>query len=153
MGEDSVKPFIGYKGKWAIILALTSNMGATTLQFTEDKFGGLMLLEKVIKNAKQWGTVDNIMFVAGATKPDWLKDVRQQAPDHFLLIPGVGAQGGNLAEIAKIAMNDRCGLIVNSSRDIIFADSSENFAELAAQKAAELQQEMSALLLEKGIIK
>lgn len=152
MGEDSVKPFIGYKDKWAIILALTSNMGASSFQFTEDKYGGFMLFERVIKQSKKWGNTDNIMYVVGATKADMLKYVRNIAPDHFLLIPGVGAQGGSLSETANMAMNEKCGLLVNSSRDIIFADSSENFAELAAQKAVELQQEMASLLSEKGLV-
>jgi len=152
MGDDSIKPFIGYKDKWVIILALTSNQGASAFQFTEDKYGGLMLFEKVISYSKKWGTVDNIMYVVGATKADLMKDVRRQAPDHFLLIPGVGAQGGSLAEIAKSGMNDQCGLLVNASRSIIFADSSENFAEIAAQKAMEMQQEMAKLLAEKFLI-
>ena len=152
MGEDSVKPFIGYKDKWAIILALTSNQGASNFQFTEDKYGGLMLFEKVINQSKTWGTTDNIMYVVGATRADMLKNVRRIVPDHFLLIPGVGAQGGSLTETANAGMNDKCGLLVNSSRGIIFADSSENFAEIAAQKAMELQQEMALLLKEKGLI-
>ena len=153
MGEDSVKPFIGYKNKWAIILALTSNRGASTFQFTEDKFGGLMLFEKVINYSKEWGTTDNIMYVVGATKADMLKDVRRLVPDHFLLIPGVGAQGGSLSETARAGMNDQCGLLVNSSRAIIFADNSENFAGSAAQKAMEMQQEMAYLLTEKNVIR
>jgi len=151
MGEDSVKPFIGYKDKWAIILALTSNQGASTFQYTEDKYGGLMLFEKVINYSKNWGTTDNIMYVVGANRADMLKEVRRLAPEHFLLIPGVGAQGGSLSEIARAGMNSRCGLLVNSSRAIIFADSSENFAEAAAQKAEEMQLEMSSLLAEKGL--
>jgi orotidine-5'-phosphate decarboxylase len=146
MGEDSVKPFIGYKDKWVIILALTSNPGASTFQYTEDKYGGLMLFEKVINCSKNWGNTDNIMYVAGATRADMLKEIRRMAPDHFLLIPGIGAQGGSLAETAEYGMNDKCGLLANSSRGIIFADSSENFAELAAKKALELQQEMAGLL-------
>ena len=153
MGEDSIKPFIGYKDKWAIILVLTSNNGASSFQFTEDKYGGLMLFEKVINYSKYWGTTDNIMYVVGATKADLLKDVRRHAPNHFLLIPGVGAQGGSLSETAQAGMNDQCGLLVNSSRGIIFADSSENFAEIASQKAMEMQQEMAFLMSEKGIIK
>ena len=152
MGEDSVKPFIGYKDKWAIILALTSNQGASSFQFTEDKFGGLMLFEKVISYSKNWGNADNMMYVVGATRTDMLNEVRRFVPDHFLLIPGVGAQGGSLAETAQAGMNDHCGLLVNSSRAIIFADSSENFAAIAAQKALEMQQEMASLLTEKGII-
>ena len=152
MGEDSVKPFIGYKDKWAIILALTSNQGASSFQFTEDKFNGLCLFEKVINYSKNWGNKDNIMYVVGATKVDYLKDVRRIVPDHFLLIPGVGAQGGSLTETAQAGLNEQCGLLVNSSRGIIFADSSENFAGIAAQKAMEMQQEMAYLLTEKGII-
>ena len=152
MGEDSIKPFIGYKDKWAIILALTSNRGASTLQFTEDRHGGMMIFEKVLNYSKNWGTTDNIMYVVGATRADLMKDVRRLAPDHFLLVPGVGAQGGSLSEIAQAGMNEKCGLLVNSSRDIIFADSSENFAEVAAQKASDLQLEMANLLNEKGIV-
>ena len=153
MGEDSIKPFTDYRGKWAIILALTSNQGAGTFQYTEDKYGGLMLFEKVIERSKSWGNTDNMMYVVGATRTNMLKDVRRLAPDHFLLIPGVGAQGGSLSEVADAAMNDKCGLLVNSSRSIIFADTSENFAEIAAQKAMEMQQEMAGLLSNKGIIK
>ena len=149
MGEDSVKPFIGYKDKWAIILALTSNQGASNFQYTEDRYGSLMLFEKVISHSKNWGNTDNIMYVVGANRTDMLKEVRRIAPDHFLLIPGVGAQGGSLSETARTGMNDQCGLLVNSSRSIIFADSSENFAEIAAQKAMEMQQEMASLLAEK----
>ena len=152
MGEDSVKPFIGFKDKWAIILALTSNQGASTLQYTEDRYGGLMLFEKVISYSKHWGNIDNIMYVVGANRADMLKEVRRLVPEHFLLIPGVGAQGGSLSEIAQAGMNNHCGLLVNASRSIIFADNSENFAEIAAQKAEELQQEMASLLAEKFLV-
>ena len=152
MGEDSVKPFIGYKDKWAIILALTSNRGAETFQFTEDRYGGYVLFEKVINQSKSWGSTDNIMYVVGATKAELIKDVRRLVPDHFLLVPGIGAQGGSLYETAKAGMNAQCGLLVNASRSIIFADSSENFAEAAAQKAAEIQEEMVNLLNDKGIV-
>jgi orotidine-5'-phosphate decarboxylase len=152
MGEDSVKPFTEYRDKWAIILALTSNHGASNFQFTEDKYSGLMLFEKVIEHSKNWGTFDNMMYVVGATQVDMLKDVRRMAPRHFLLVPGVGAQGGNLAETALAGLNERCGLLVNSSRAIIFADDSEKFAEVAAQKAMDMQQEMAFLLAERGII-
>ena len=152
MGEDSIKPFIGYKDKWAIILALTSNRGAENFQFTEDRYGGMVLFEKVINQSKKWGSVDNIMYVVGATKADFLKDVRRLVPDHFLLVPGIGEQGGSLSETAKAGMNDQCGLLVNASRSIIFAENSENFAEMAAQKAMEIQAEMANLLSEKGII-
>ncbi len=153
MGEDSVKPFIGYKDKWAIILALTSNMGASNFQYTEDKYGGLMLFEKVISQSKNWGTSDNIMYVVGATRADMLKDIRRMIPQHFLLVPGVGAQGGSLAETAEEGLNDQCGLLVNSSRAIIYADNTERFAEVATEKAMEMQQEMAFLLTEKGIIR
>ena len=149
MGKDSVKPFIGYKDKWAIILALTSNQGASNFQYTEDRYGSLMLFEKVISHSKNWGNTDNIMYVVGANRADMLKEVRRLAPDHFLLIPGVGAQGGSLSEVVQAGMNDQCGLLVNSSRAIIFADSTENFAEIAAQKAIEMQQEMAKLLSSK----
>jgi orotidine-5'-phosphate decarboxylase len=152
MGEDSVKPFIGYRDKWAIILALTSNQGASSFQFTEDKYGGRMLFEKVINCSKNWGNTDNIMYVVGATRADMLKDIRRMAPDHFLLIPGVGAQGGSLVETARYGMNYQCGLLVNSSRGIIFADNTENFSEIAAQKALELQQEMAGLLTENDLL-
>ncbi|MDR1865502.1 MAG: orotidine-5'-phosphate decarboxylase [Bacteroidales bacterium] len=152
MGEDSVKPFTAYAGKWAIILALTSNPGASNFQYTEDKYGGLMLFEKVINQSMNWGTTDNIMYVVGANHTDMLKEIRRLIPHHFLLVPGVGAQGGNLSEIAQVGLNDQCGLLVNSSRSIIFADNSENFAEIAAQKALEMQQEMAFLLAEKGIV-
>ncbi|MDR3093957.1 MAG: orotidine-5'-phosphate decarboxylase [Bacteroidales bacterium] len=152
MGEDSVKPFIGYKDKWAIILALTSNTGAINFQYTEDKFSGLMLFEKIIAQSKNWGTSDNTMYVVGANRVEMLTEVRKLVPDHFLLIPGVGAQGGNLSEIAQAGLNSQCGLLVNASRSIIFADNTEEFATIAAQKAAEVQQEMAYLLIEKGLI-
>lgn len=152
MGEDSVKPFIGYENKWAIILALTSNQGASDFQYTEDKNGGMMLFEKVIAQSKNWGTVDNIMYVAGATKAGMLQNIRKLVPEHFLLVPGVGAQGGSLSETACAGMNDQCGLLVNSSRAIIFADNTEKFAEAATEKAIEMQQEMAFLLTERGII-
>lgn len=152
MGEDSVKPFTGHPGKWAIVLALTSNQGAANFQYTEDKYGGLMLFEKVIVQSRNWGTVNNMMYVVGATQADMLPNIRQLVPNHFLLVPGIGAQGGNLAETARALLNDQCGLLVNSSRAIIFADSTEKFAEIAAQKALEMQQEMADLMVEKGLI-
>ncbi len=151
MGEDCVRAFTSHPGKWAIVLALTSNRGATDFQYTSDH-SGFLLFEKVIKRSQQWGTTDNLMYVVGATQAQMLKDVRELAPHHFLLVPGVGAQGGNLNEVAHAAMNDQCGLLVNASRSIIFADDTENFAEVAAEKAKELQQEMEFLLDEKGII-
>lgn len=152
MGEDSVKPFIGYKDKWAIILALTSNDGASNFQYGEDKYSGLRLFERVIECSKNWGTTDNLMYVVGATRSDMLKDIRKMIPHHFLLVPGVGAQGGSLSETAQAGLNEQCGLLVNSSRAIIFADNTEKFAEIAGQKAWEMQQEMAYLLTEKGII-
>ncbi|GHT23355.1 orotidine 5'-phosphate decarboxylase [Bacteroidia bacterium] len=152
MGEDSVKPFIGYKDKWAIILALTSNTGAINFQYTEDKFSGLMLFEKIIAQSKNWGTSDNTMYVVGANRVEMLTEVRKLVPDHFLLIPGVGAQGGNLSEIAQAGLNSQCGMLVNASRSIIFADNTEEFAAAAARKAEEIQQEMAYLLTEKGLI-
>lgn len=149
MGEDSVTPFIKYDGKWVILLALTSNKGAFDLQFFEEN--GVKLYERVLDVSQQWGNKENMMYVVGATKAEMLEGIRKIVPDHFLLVPGVGAQGGSLSEVAKYGMNEQCGLLVNSSRAIIYADSGETFAETAAQKAAEVQAEMDALLKVKGI--
>ena len=146
MGSDSVKPFLAYEGKWVIVLALTSNQGAFDFQYTEDTSSGELLFEKVLRTAAQWGTPDSMMFVVGATKADMLQRVRAIVPEHFLLVPGVGAQGGSLQEVAHYGMNSKCGLLVNSSRGIIFADNSDRFDEVAAQKAREIQQEMAELL-------
>jgi orotidine-5'-phosphate decarboxylase len=143
MGEDSVTPFLSYPGKWAIILALTSNKGAD-FQYHEQK--GQKLFERVLSVSQWWGTIDNIMYVVGATHAEKLADIRKIVPDHFLLVPGVGAQGGSLAEVAEYGMNSRCGLLVNSSRGIIYADSSERFAETAGEKAREMQEEMATYL-------
>lgn len=150
MGEDSVTPFLGYDNKWVILLALTSNKGAFDLQF----FGqnNQRLFEKVLEKSQDWGTKENMMYVVGATKAEMLGDIRKIAPDHFLLVPGVGAQGGSLQEVAKYGMNSACGLLVNSSRGIIFADSSEKFAEAAKQESKKLQEEMEQLLKEKSLI-
>ena len=146
MGEDSVTPFLdGYDGKWVILLALTSNKGSFDFQLTEDK-DGERLFEKVIRKSQQWGTPQNMMYVVGATRGEMFKDIRAVAPEHFLLVPGVGAQGGSLTEVCKYGMTKDCGLLVNSSRGIIFADNSENFATVAAAKAQELQQQMAAEL-------
>jgi orotidine-5'-phosphate decarboxylase len=144
MGEDSVKPFLSYPGKWAVILALTSNKGADDFQYQTAI--NERLFEKVLSISQTWGTADNIMYVVGATRAEMLSDVRKIVPDHFLLVPGVGAQGGSLAEVAKYGMNSKCGLLVNSSRGIIFADNSENFDIVAGQKAREMQEEMSVYL-------
>lgn len=150
MGEDSVTPFIKYAGKWVILLALTSNKGAFDLQFMEEN--GVKLYERVLQVSQKWGNQDNMMFVVGATKAEMLGGIRQIVPDHFLLVPGVGAQGGSLEEVAKYGMNSHCGLIVNSSRGIIFADTTENYAIRAGEEARILQQDMESLLKAKGII-
>lgn len=150
MGEDSVTPFLEYKNKWVILLALTSNKGAFDLQFFEQN--NQRLFERVLEKSQDWGTKENMMYVVGATKAEMLGDIRKIAPDHFLLVPGVGAQGGSLQEVAKYGMNNSCGLLVNSSRGIIFADTSEKFAQVAKVKAEELQQEMEVLLKDKELI-
>ncbi|PDP82397.1 MULTISPECIES: orotidine-5'-phosphate decarboxylase [Prevotella] len=141
MGEDSVKPFLEYEGKWVILLALTSNKGSHDFQLFEDK-DGVRLFERVLSKAQEWDTTENLMFVVGATQGSLFADIRKLAPDSFLLVPGVGAQGGSLQEVCKYGMNKDCGLLVNSSRGIIYASSEANFAEIAGEKAKELQQEM-----------
>ncbi|MGM9712543.1 MAG: orotidine-5'-phosphate decarboxylase [Prevotella sp.] len=146
MGEDSVTPFIeGYDGRWVILLALTSNKGSLDFQLTEDK-DGTRLFEHVIRRSQQWGDKDNMMYVVGATRGSLFADIRRVAPEAFLLVPGVGAQGGSLAEVCKYGMIADCGLLVNSSRGIIYAGHDENFAAVAADKARELQQQMDELL-------
>lgn len=150
MGEDSVTPFLEYDNKWVILLALTSNKGAFDLQFFQE--GEQKLFEKVLEKSQDWGTKENMMYVVGATKAEMLGDIRKIAPDHFLLVPGVGAQGGSLQEVAKFGMNQSCGLLVNSSRGIIFADTTEDFAKVASDKAKELQLEMEVLLKEKAVL-
>ena len=145
MGEDSVKPFLEYDGKWVILLALTSNKGSHDFQLTEDKQGE-RLFEKVLKKSQEWGTTENLMYVVGATQGRMFEDIRRIVPNHFLLVPGVGAQGGSLQEVCKYGMTKDCGLLVNSSRGIIYASKDEDFAEIAAQKAKELQLEMASEL-------
>lgn len=145
MGEDSVTPFLKYENKWVILLALTSNKGSHDFQLMEDK-NGQRLFEKVLQKSQNWGNDENMMFVVGATQGEMFRDIRKIAPDHFLLVPGVGAQGGSLQEVCKYGMNKDCGLLVNSSRGIIYASTGEDFAEIAAQKAKELQKEMEAEL-------
>ena len=145
MGEDSVKPFLEYDGKWVILLALTSNKGSHDFQLTEDKQGE-RLFEKVLKKSQEWGTTENLMYVVGATQGKMFEDIRRIAPDHFLLVPGVGAQGGSLREVCKYGMTKDCGLLVNSSRGIIYASTDNDFAEVAAAKAKELQKEMAVEL-------
>jgi orotidine-5'-phosphate decarboxylase len=152
MGEDSVTPFMGYPDKWVILLALTSNKGAFDFQLMKDAETGDRLFEKVIKTSSKWGNTDNIMYVVGATKADMLADIRKIIPDHFLLIPGVGAQGGSLEEVVKYGMNKHCGLIVNSSRAIIYADCTDRFAAVAREQALLVQNEMSNLLKEYKLI-
>lgn len=145
MGEDSVKPFLEYDGKWVILLALTSNKGSHDFQLTEDKQGE-HLFEKVLKKSQEWGTTENLMYVVGATQGKMFEDIRRIAPEHFLLVPGVGAQGGSLQEVCKYGMTKDCGLLVNSSRGIIYASTDTDFAEVAAVKAKELQEEMAVEL-------
>lgn len=144
MGEDSVSPFLTYENKWAIVLALTSNKGAFDFQFMEQD--GEKLFEKVLKTSKTWGTDENMMYVVGATKTEMLSDIRKIIPTHFLLVPGVGTQGGSLQEVAKYGLTDECGLLVNSSRQIIYASSEADFAEKAREEALKVQQEMADLL-------
>lgn len=148
MGEDSVTPFIEYDGKWVILLALTSNKGSHDFQLTTDQ-DGERLFEKVIRKSQAWGNIENMMYVVGATQSKMFMDIRMLAPEHFLLVPGVGAQGGSLQEVCKYGMTKDCGLIVNSSRGIIYASNGTDFAEVAGLKAKELQQEM-AVELEKA---
>ena len=145
MGEDSVKPFLEYNGKWVILLALTSNKGSHDFQLTEDK-SGEWLFEKVLKKSQEWGTPENLMYVVGATQGRMFEDIRRIAPEHFLLVPGVGAQGGSLQEVCKYGMTKDCGLLVNSSRSIIYAGKGTDFAEAAARKAREMQEEMAVEL-------
>jgi orotidine-5'-phosphate decarboxylase len=150
MGEDSVKPFLGYESKWVILLALTSNKGSHDFQLFEDK-DGQRLFEKVLKKSQEWGNEENMMYVVGATQGRMFEDIRRLVPNHFLLVPGVGAQGGSLQEVCQYGMTKDCGLLVNSSRGIIYASKGEDFAEIAGLKAHELQQEMAAELEKFGI--
>lgn len=145
MGHDTAEPFLAYQDKWGVLLALTSNPSASDFE-TERMASGECLYETVIKKSKEWGDINNIMYVVGATQAKMLENIRKIIPEHFLLVPGVGAQGGSLEEVARYGMNSKCGLLVNSSRGIIYADKSEKFAEAAGQKAFELQQAMKKLL-------
>ena len=145
MGHDAVTPYLKYDNKWAIILGITSNPGADDLERLKLETGD-EVYEQVLKTASTWGTVENTMFVVGATRPELVKRVREIIPNHFLLVPGVGAQGGDLNSIAEHGLNDQCGLLINSSRGIIYAGSEEDFAERAREQALELQQQMSELL-------
>lgn len=151
MGEDSVTPFLTYEGKWVILLALTSNKGSHDFQLTEDKEGE-RLFEKVLRKSQEWATDENMMYVVGATQGQMFEDIRKIAPNHFLLVPGIGAQGGSLSEVCKYGMNSSCGLIVNSSRAIIYADKSENFAAVSKLEAQKVQKQMEEELIRYGIL-
>ena len=151
MGKDSVSPFLEYEGYWTIVLALTSNPGSHDFQLTEDAEGE-KLYEKVLKTSQQWGNDENMMYVVGATQGKAFENIRRIVPNHFLLVPGVGAQGGSLEEVCKYGMNSDCGLLVNASRAIIFADSSENFAAVAAEKARDYRDQMEKELSLHNII-
>jgi orotidine-5'-phosphate decarboxylase len=150
MGEDSVTPFLSYDDKWVVLLALTSNKGADDFQYHDED--GIRLFERVLTVSQKWGSLNNMMYVVGATRAEMLKEIRRIVPDHFLLVPGVGAQGGSLEEVTKYGMNNKCGLLVNSSRGIIFADSSEHFDRVAGEKAHEMQIEMEKYLSERNLI-
>ena len=145
MGEDSVTPFLAYEGKWVILLALTSNKGSHDFQLMEDA-QGVRLFEHVLTKSQTWGNADNMMYVVGATQGEAFKDIRRHAPNHFLLVPGIGAQGGSLHDVCQYGMNKDCGLLVNSSRGIIYASNGADFAQVAAEKAREVQEEMASEL-------
>lgn len=144
MGEDSVRPFLGFDNAWIIVLALTSNKGSDDFQMLD--CGGAKLFEKVLETSSKWGSDENMMYVVGATKAEMLADIRRIVPDHFLLIPGVGAQGGSLEAVIRYGMNRDCGLLVNSSRGIIYASKEKDFAERAGEEARKLQQQMAVFL-------
>jgi orotidine-5'-phosphate decarboxylase len=144
MGSDSIQPFLAYPGKWAIVLALTSNKGANDFQYLES--GNNRIFEHVLHTSSKWGTPENMMYVVGATQAQQLETIRKIIPDHFLLVPGVGAQGGSLQEVAKYGMTKDVGLLVNASRSIIFASSKEDFAEKAREEAEKMQKEMAAII-------
>ena len=151
MGEDSVKPFLAFPGKWAIVLALTSNKGSDDFQLFADS-EETRLFERVLERTSKWGSADNMMYVVGATKAEMLGGIRKIVPDHFLLVPGVGAQGGDLNAVAKYGLNDHCGLLVNASRSILFASAGEDFAEKAKLEALSMQQEMETILLSNNLL-
>lgn len=152
MGEDSITPYLKYRDRWAVILALTSNKGAMDFQLLQTNLKDKKLYEKVLIRSQKWGSTDNIMYVVGATQASLLGDIRKLVPDHFLLVPGVGAQGGDLNEVAKYGLNDHCGLLVNSSRSIIYASNGKDFAEAAREEAKHLQQQMQGILEKAGLV-
>ncbi len=152
MGEDSVSPFLSVENKWVILLALTSNKGAFDFQLIENKETGKRLFEEVLEISQKWGNTDNMMYVVGATKAEMLEGIRKIVPEHFLLVPGVGAQGGSLQEVAKYGLNSQCGLLVNSSRGIIFKSTDKDFAEVAQVEAKKLQEEMAEILASNNLL-
>lgn len=151
MGKDSVSPFLSFEDKWVVLLALTSNEGAADFQYFEDK-DSKKLFQEVLYKSQEWSSKENMMYVVGATKAEALTEIRKIVPDHFLLVPGVGAQGGSLEEVANYGMNDKCGLLVNSSRGIIFASKEEDFAEIAREKSLELQKQMEKILSKNNLV-
>lgn len=151
MGEDSVKPFLAFPGKWAVVLALTSNKGSDDFQLFAD-VNETRLFERVLQRTSKWGTPDNIMYVVGATKAEMLEGIRKIVPDHFLLVPGVGAQGGDLHAVAKYGLNNHCGLLVNASRSILFASDGHDFAEKASLEAQSMQKDMEEILRNNHLI-
>lgn len=151
MGEDSVTPFLAFENKWVILLALTSNKGALDFQMIQDE-NKEELYKKVLKKSSVWGTDENLMYVVGATRAEEIAEVRALVPNHFFLVPGVGAQGGSLQDVVQYGWNDNCGLLVNSSRGIIYASNELNFAEKASEEAREIQREMAEILLSKSFI-
>jgi orotidine-5'-phosphate decarboxylase len=148
MGSDSVQPFLAFDNKWVILLAHTSNPGAEDFQKLVSQGDGKMLFEHVLQTSRHWGTADQLMYVVGATRAEMFKEVRQIVPEHFLLVPGIGAQGGDLEAVSRYGMNNQCGLLVNSSRAIIYADSSKDFAQVAKAEAKKVQEEMAGYLNE-----
>lgn len=145
MGSDSVTPYLQYKDKWAIVLALTSNKGADDFELQKLE-SGEYVFEKVLSTSKEWGSEKNMMYVVGATRPEMLAEIRKIVPNHFLLVPGVGAQGGSLTQVVKYGMTKDVGLLVNSSREIIYAGNGEDFAQKAGEKAKSIQEEMASLM-------
>lgn len=152
MGEDSVTPFQTFSNKWVILLALTSNKGALDFQMTKDENGD-ELFKTVLRKSAQWGSDENLMYVVGATRAEGIGEVRKIVPNHFFLVPGVGAQGGSLEDVVSYGWNNDCGLLVNASRSILYASNESDFAEKATEEARSLQQQMAELLRQKGFIK
>lgn len=146
MGEDSVTPFLEFEGKWVILLAHTSNAGSNDFQLLTDRESGQAFYEKVILKSREWASPDQLMFVVGATRADKIEKIRELAPDNFFLVPGVGAQGGSLEDVSKYGLNKECGLLVNSSRGIIYASTGEDFAEVASREASAIQKDMVVYL-------